>query len=188
MSVNRTIRFNKPYGVLSQFTDHSERPTLRDFIAIPGIYAAGRLDYSSEGLLILSSSGRLIHQISDPNHNHLKMYLVQLEGLITSEAVKKLNHEIVLPGIQTRLPSVRVIPEPDLPARPIPVRNYHPTCWIEIRLNEGKKHQVRRMTAAVGFPTLRLIRFAIGGITIEQLKPGEWKDLTKAEIHMLFNY
>lgn len=182
MPGNRTIRFFKPYGVLSQFTDQPGRPTLKDYISIPGIYAAGRLDYSSEGLLILSSSGPLIHRISDPDQNHSKTYLVQLEGLITSEAVVKLNHEIVLPGIQTRLPNAREIPEPDLPPRPVPVRNYHPTSWIEIRLNEGKKHQVRRMTAAVGFPTLRLVRFSIVGITIEGLQPGEWRDLTKAEM------
>lgn len=181
----RYLAFFKPYEVLSQFTDTAGRTTLKDFILVPGVYAAGRLDYRSEGLLLLSDDGLLIQHLTDPRFEHTKTYLVQVEGVITTEATDRLNQEIVLPEIQTRLPQVEVISEPDLPPRSKPVRNYHPTTWLKIVLQEGKKHQVRRMTAAVGFPTLRLVRVAIGSLTLGDLQPGQWRILSKEEIRHL---
>jgi pseudouridine synthase len=183
------LKFFKPFEVLCQFTDErSEKPgrrTLKDFIALPGVYAAGRLDYRSEGLLLLTADGALIQRLTDPRFEHAKTYAVQLEGIITPHAATALQEQIVLPGIQTRLARVEIIPDPGLPPRPTPVRAYHPTSWIRITLNEGKKHQVRRMTAAVGFPTLRLVRMAIGPITLGDLQPGEWRYLTEAETQAL---
>jgi 23S rRNA pseudouridine2457 synthase len=183
--MSRYLAFNKPYEVLSQFTDSKGRRTLQEFIDIPGVYAAGRLDYRSEGLLILSDDGLMIHRLTDPDFTHKKTYLVQVEGVITDEAVKRLNHEILLPGIQTRLAHAEKIAAPDLAPRSKPVRDYHPTSWIRVELEEGKKHQVRKMTAAAGFPTLRLVRIAIGNISLGDLKPGEWRQLTRNEIDRL---
>ena len=183
--MSRVIAFYKPYEVLSQFTDSSGRPTLQSFIPIKGVYAAGRLDYRSEGLLLLTGDGALIHHLTDPRYEHSKTYLVQVEGVVTSEALEHLRSEIVLPGLQTRLPQVDLISPPDVPPRPVPVRLYHPTTWLRIRLHEGKKHQVRRMTAAVGFPTLRLIRVAIGSITLGDLLPGQWRMLSPIEVRQL---
>lgn len=181
------ILFNKPYEVLSQFVDEKGRSTLKDFIQIPGVYAAGRLDYRSEGLLFLSDDGPLIHRMTSPQYEHPKTYLAQVEGVVTSGAISALNDEILLPGHQTRRAQADVIPPPDLPPRPKPVRDYHPTTWLRIVLYEGKKHQVRRMTARVGFPTLRLVRYAIGRFTLEGLAPGEWRRLSKTEITTLRN-
>jgi 23S rRNA pseudouridine2457 synthase len=127
----------------------------------------------------------LIQQLTDPRFEHPKTYLSQVEGILTEEAVLRLNQAIILPEIQTRLAQAEIIPEPVLPARPVPVRAYHPTSWLKIILFEGKKHQVRRMTAAVGYPTLRLIRIAIGPIVLGDLKPGEWRWLNKGELREL---
>jgi 23S rRNA pseudouridine2457 synthase len=179
------ILFNKPFEVLSQFSDTSGRRTLKDFIPILGVYAAGRLDYRSEGLLILTDDGRLIQQLTDPQFGHTKTYLAQVEGIVTPEAIERLNSELVLPGIQSQPAQSRSIPQPEFPDRPAPVRNYHPTSWLEIVLREGKKHQVRRMTAAVGFPTLRLIRIAIGQLSLGALPPGQWRHLDASEIRAL---
>jgi 23S rRNA pseudouridine2457 synthase len=179
----RTLKFNKPFGVLSQFTDIQGRQTLSNFISVPGVYAAGRLDYNSEGLMILTSSGRLIQRLTDPRFAHQKTYVVQLEGLITVDALQRLNQEILLPGVQTHLAQAEEIPAPDLPVRQ--VRSYHPHSWIKITLSEGKKHQVRRMTARVGFPALRLVRVAIGPISLGALAPGQWSDLTRQELELL---
>jgi len=175
------LAFYKPYEVLSQFTDAEGRATLKDFITIPGIYAAGRLDYRSEGLLILSDDGAFIHHLSDPRYDHLKSYMVQVEGVATSQAVQALNDKIILPGLQRYPARAELIAEPDLPPRSKPVRDYHPTSWIRITLREGKKHQVRRMTAALGYPTLRLVRVAIGPVSLAGLEPGQWRRLTEAE-------
>lgn len=177
----RTILFHKPDQVLCQFTDNQGRTTLIDFIPIPGIYPAGRLDYHSEGLLLLSNDGALIHRLSDPRYSHPKTYLAQVEGEISPGAIQRLNQEILLPGLQTRLPLVSAIDPPALPARERPVRGYHPTSWLQIILVEGKKHEVRRLTAAVGFPSLRLVRIAIGRLRLEGLPPGVWRDLTPEE-------
>jgi 23S rRNA pseudouridine2457 synthase len=179
------LKFYKPFQVLSQFTDSVERETLKNYIPVPGVYSAGRLDYRSEGLLILTNEGPLIQQLTDPRFHHPKTYFAQVEGLITRSASRALNTRIVLPGIQTKLPQVEIIPEPSLSSRSVPVRDYHPTSWLKLTIFEGKKHQVRRMTAAVGFPTLRLVRFSIGKITIDDLDPGEWRHLTKEETQTL---
>jgi len=181
----RYLAFYKPFEVLSQFTDSSGRQTLKDYIDVPGVYSAGRLDYRSEGLLLLSDDGRLIHCLTDPRYDHPKTYLAQVEGLLNEQAVSRLRSEIVLPGIQTKLPQVTAVASPQLPPRGQPVRDYHPTSWLKIVLYEGKKHQVRRMTAAAGFPTLRLVRIAIGNIGLGDLQPGEWRDLTPKEIRDL---
>ena len=183
--MTRYLAFYKPFEVLSQFTDSAGRATLKDFVNVPGVYSAGRLDYRSEGLLLLSDAGGLIHRLTDPHYDHPKTYLAQVEGLVNEQAVARLGSEIVLPGIQTKLPQVTAVSDPQLPPRSQPVRDYHPTSWLKIVLYEGKKHQVRRMTAAVGFPTLRLVRVAIGKIGLGSLQPGEWRDLTRKEIQDL---
>jgi 23S rRNA pseudouridine2457 synthase len=185
MPASRTIAFYKPYAVLCQFTDAAGRRTLRDYIDLPGIYSAGRLDYHSEGLLLLSNDGGLLHYLTDPGFEHPKTYLAQVEGVVTTAALEKLRKEIVLPGVQSKLVNAEIIPEPDIPPRPVPVRGYHATTWLSLVLCEGKKHQVRRMTAAVGFPTLRLVRIAIGEITLSGLSPGEWRMLMSAELRAL---
>jgi 23S rRNA pseudouridine2457 synthase len=184
--VQKLIALNKPYEVLCQFTDASSRKTLKDFIKIPGIYAAGRLDYRSEGLILLTNQGALIHRLTDPLYEHPKTYLVQVEGYITSDVVEILNRDLVLPGIQKKLAKAASILPPELPARGKAVRDLHPTSWLQITLKEGKKHQVRRMTAAVGFPTLRLVRVSIGPISLGNLSPGEWRWLTDQEISSLW--
>jgi 23S rRNA pseudouridine2457 synthase len=185
--MSRSLAFYKPYEVLSQFTDAQGRRTLQEFIPIKNVYAAGRLDYRSEGLLLLSDDGALIQKLTDPRFNHTKTYYAQVEGVVHPQVIERLRTEIVLPELQTRLPQVELIPDPELPPRPVPVRDYHPTSWIKIQLQEGKKHQVRRMTAAVGFPTLRLVRLAIGPVNLGSLQPGEWRDLTAAELLSLAN-
>lgn len=177
----RYLRLFKPYEVLCQFIDEAGRRTLKDLVPLPGVYAAGRLDYRSEGLLLLTDDGSLIRRLTDPRFEHPKTYFAQVEGLVTPEAVAALRQEIVVPGLQTRLAGAEIIPPPDLPPRPVPVRDYHPTSWLKITLYEGKKHQVRRMTAAVGFPTLRLVRYAIGRLTLAGLQPGQWAELTPPE-------
>lgn len=181
------IAFYKPFEVLCQFTDSRNRATLADYIPVPGVYAAGRLDYRSEGLLLLSDDGPLIHRLTTPAYRHTKTYLVQVEGLAGPGAIERLNRQLVVPQLQTSLPRVRLLsPEelpPDLPSRA--VRAYHPTSWLEICLEEGKKHQVRRMTAAVGLPTLRLVRVAIGPLVLGSLQPGEWRRMRQAELRAL---
>jgi 23S rRNA pseudouridine2457 synthase len=176
------LAFHKPYAVLSKFTDSEGRKTLKDYIPIARVYPAGRLDFHSEGLLLLTDDGQFIKLVTDPRFNHPKNYLAQVEGIISAGAIKALQTRILLPGIQTKLVKVESIQEPDLFPRSKPVRDYHPTSWLKIILTEGKKHQVRRMTAAVGFPTLRLIRVSIGKISIGSLTPGEWRYLNHAEI------
>ena len=175
------LAFFKPYEVLSQFTDAEGRATLKEYIHIAGIYAAGRLDYRSEGLLILSDDGAFIHRLSDPRYDHPKIYLVQVEGIATPLAIQPLNDQIILPGLQRYPARAELIAEPDLPPRSKPVREYHPTSWMRITLREGKKHQARRMTAAIGFPTLRLVRVAIGPVSLAGLEPGRWRSLTEEE-------
>jgi 23S rRNA pseudouridine2457 synthase len=184
----RVIKFFKPFEVLTQFTDTQGRTTLKNYIPIPGIYAAGRLDYRSEGLLLLTDDGRLIRRLTDPRFEHPKTYYVQVEGQAAPEAVEQLSAQIVVPGLQTRLAGAEIIADPGLPPRPVPVRGYHPTTWLKVVLYEGKKHQVRRMTAAVGLPTLRLVRAAIGSIGLGGLQPGQWVELTEKEKGMLYDF
>jgi 23S rRNA pseudouridine2457 synthase len=176
----KTIVFHKPYGVLSHFTGKPGQRTLSEFIDLPGVYAAGRLDMDSEGLLILTSDGKLAQRISDPNYKHPKTYLVQVEGMVTDDAVSRLRAGIAIKNYVTLPCDAKLIPEPAVYERV--VRGYHPTCWLKITLFEGKNRQVRRMTAAVGFPTLRLIRTAIGPVSLGNLEPGKWRVATQSEI------
>ena len=187
--VSYTIVFNKPYGVLPCFTDSKGRPTLADYIDLPGVYAAGRLDQDSEGLMILTSDGPLAHRITDPNHKLPKVYLAQIERVPSEDALDELRKGVALSGKRTRPADVRLLAEePQLPERPVPIRfrKSVPTAWIEIILHEGMNRQVRRMTAAVGHPTLRLVRMAIGPIGLADLQPGQWRELTSGEVQELF--
>lgn len=173
------ILFNKPYGVLTQFSDAAGRPTLKDYIPVPDVYPAGRLDADSEGLLILTSDGGLQRRIADPRHKLPKTYWVQVEGIPTRQAIDALEGGLDLGDFHTRPCSARSIAEPaGLWARnpPIRVRKHIPTAWLEITLKEGKNRQVRRMTAKVGLPTLRLIRCRIGPWSLEGLLPGNWRE------------
>lgn len=184
----RAIAFFKPYGVLTAFQDIEGRPTLKQFIPIPEVYPAGRLDLDSEGLLILSDDGRLIHLLTDPRHRIPKTYLVQVEGKVTEEALAALQRGVMVKGKRTRRCDALVIPEPILPPRSKPITPHGETSWLRLVLQEGRKRQIRHMTAAVGFPTLRLVRVAIGPVTLEGLKPGEWRDLKAEEIRRLWEY
>ncbi|MBK7022148.1 MAG: pseudouridine synthase [Sulfuritalea sp.] len=178
--MSRLILFNKPYGVLTQFTDPDGRPTLADFIPIPKVYAAGRLDADSEGLVVLTDDGAQQARIADPRHKLAKTYRVQVEGLATDEALRQLSTGVDLGDFRTRPCQASLVPEPPgLWERNPPVRYRAaiPTSWLEIVLREGKNRQVRRMTAKVGFPTLRLIRWAVGDWTLEGLRAGQWREL-----------
>ena len=171
------VLFNKPFNVLCQFTDNEGRKTLSDFITIKNVYPAGRLDFDSEGLLLLTDNGKLQNKISDPKHKLLKTYWVQVEGIPTSDAIKKLSSGVLLKDGLTKPAKVKLIDKPKVWERipPIRERKNIPTSWIEIIISEGKNRQVRRMTAAVGYPTLRLIRYSVGEWNINNLKPGEFK-------------
>jgi len=178
--VSRLILFNKPYGVLSQFTAEGRWVGLRDHLTLPGVYAAGRLDADSEGLLILTDDGKLQSRIADPRHKLPKTYWVQVEGAPSEVDLEPLRHGVDLGDFVTLPAQARLIDEPvGLWPRdpPIRYRANIPTNWIELTIAEGKNRQVRRMTAKVGFPTLRLIRVAIGEWTLGALQPGEWKEL-----------
>ena len=192
--IMKYILFNKPYGALSQFTDEGTgHSTLKKFVDVRGVYAAGRLDRDSEGLLLLTDDGALIKKLTDPKHHVEKTYWVMIEGDPTAEKLTQLERGIQLKGYQTLPCNARVIPDPTrstgsgqaLPPRPKPVTPHGPTAWIEIKLREGKKRQIRHMTAAVGMFTLRLVRVAIGRINIGNLKPGAWRELTIGEINLL---
>ena len=188
------ILFYKPYGVLCQFTDSSDnpRPTLKEYIPIPNVYPVGRLDLDSEGLLLLTDNGQLQHRLADPKFAHLRTYHVQIERIPDETALNKLRNGVTIKNYRTRKAKVRLLPtEPNLPPRIPPIRDRKsvPTCWLEMTLTEGKNRQVRRMTAAVGFPTLRLVRVSIGSddkqINLAGLKPGQWRKLTSQEVNML---
>ena len=182
----RYIIFNKPYGVLSQFTDEGTgHPTLKRFIDVPDVYSAGRLDRDSEGLLVLTDDGGLIKRLTDPKHHIEKTYWVMIEGDPTQDKLTQLERGIQLKDYRTLPAKARLIPDPDLPPRSKPVTPHGPTAWLELQLREGKKRQIRHMTAAVGLPTLRLIRVAIGSIKLGDLQPGTWRDLTQNEIKLL---
>ena len=178
----RLILFNKPFDVLSQFTDRgtdTPRATLSDFIDLPGVYPAGRLDRDSEGLLLLTDDGRLQARIADPRHKAPKTYLVQVEGEPGEAALARLRAGVDLSDGRTLPADAERIADPALWPRDPPVRfrKSVPDCWLAITLREGRNRQVRRMTAAVGHPTLRLVRWAIGEWTLEGLAPGEWRDV-----------
>ena len=178
--MSRYLLFHKPYGVLTQFTDGEGRLTLADYIDVPGVYAAGRLDMNSEGLLLLSDDGEVLHRVTHPRWKLPKVYLAQVEGLPDEVALQKLREGVIIKGEKTAPAQVELLDHaPAVPPRE--VRQYHPTPWLRIVLREGKKRQVRRMTAAVGYPTLRLVRVAIGPLTLGKLQPGQWRDLTENE-------
>ncbi len=173
----RLIRFNKPYGVLSQFTPEGRWQGLKDYIALPGVYVAGRLDADSEGLLLLTSDGSLQARIADPRHKMEKTYWAQVEGIPDEAALAALRSGVLLNDGPTLPARARLLmPAPAVWERNPPIRERRaiPTAWIELTLREGRNRQVRRMTAAVGHPTLRLIRAAIGPYTLQGLAPGTW--------------
>lgn len=176
--------FNKPFGVLTRFTDPQGRPTLADFIDIPGIYPVGRLDFDSEGLLLITDDGPLSHRLTDPRHDHPKTYLAQVERIPTEETLDELRRGVHLSDGPCKPVDVELIEEPPgLWPRPVPIRfrKNVPTAWLRLVLREGRNRQVRRMTAAIGHPCLRLIRIGIDALTVEGIPPGNWRDLTVAE-------
>jgi 23S rRNA pseudouridine2457 synthase len=179
------LLFNKPYGVLSQFSeDDSGHPTLKTYIDVPGVYPVGRLDRDSEGLLLLTNHGQLQHRLCDPKFAHPRTYWVQVENIPTAAALQQLEQGVIIQGQITRPAQAKLLlPAPELPERqpPIRYRQQIPTAWIELCLTEGRNRQVRRMTAAVGFPTLRLVRVKIGELGLEHLAPGTWRELTPVE-------
>lgn len=188
----RYLLFYKPYDVLSQFTDKDasqhNRGTLKDYIPVSSVYPVGRLDRDSEGLMLLTNNGRIQHRLSDRRFRHPRTYWVQVERIPDESALRKLRDGVVIQDYFTRPALVQLLPDqPPLPPRQPPVRFRKTvlTAWIEITLTEGRNRQVRRMTAAVGFPTLRLVRVAIAHLRLDGLQPGQWRDLTQAEVEPL---
>jgi 23S rRNA pseudouridine2457 synthase len=180
----RLILFNKPFGVLPQFTSPDERRCLRDFVPLERVYPAGRLDYDSEGLMLLTDFGPWQARISQPGSPLGKRYRVQVEGVATEEALERLRRGLVLSDGPTRPAPTRLIDEPaQLWPRdpPIRFRKTVPTSWLEMELSEGRNRQVRRMTAAVGLPTLRLIRWAVGPWSVDGVAPGQWREVPRKE-------
>lgn len=185
------LLLNKPYGVLTQFSDASARPrpTLKQYVPVPNVYPVGRLDQDSEGLLLLTNHGALQHRLSDPQYGHPRTYWVQVEHTPDEAALESLRHGVTIQGYRTRPARIHHFASvPDVPPRdpPIRVRQTIPTAWLEITLTEGRNRQVRRMTAVVGLPTLRLIRVAIAHLTLEGLAPGQWRSLTPQEVGALY--
>lgn len=173
------VLLNKPYDVLCQFTDPGGRRTLADLVPVPGVYAAGRLDRDSEGLLVLTDDGRLQHRLAHPRFGKRKGYWVQVEGTPGEAALQRLRQGVIVGGERTLPAQVCVIAEPRLWPRdpPIRVRRAIPTAWLELAIGEGMNRQVRRMTAAVGLPTLRLVRFSVGPYALDGLEPGQWREV-----------
>jgi 23S rRNA pseudouridine2457 synthase len=181
----RLILLNKPFRVLTRFARGDERATLADFVPVPGVYPAGRLDYDSEGLLLLTDDGPLQARITDPRHALAKTYWAQVEGVPDDAALARLRDGVDLADGRTRPAGAVAIPEPaGLWPRtpPIRFRAAIPTSWLELTLREGRNRQVRRMTAAVGLPTLRLVRARIGPWTLDGLAPGEWREVPESEV------
>lgn len=178
------LAFHKPYGVLSQFTPEDGARALNEFGLPAGIYPAGRLDKDSEGLLLLTNDGTLIHQLLEPRFDKEKTYWVQVERVPTAESLSKLRTGLEIQDYRTLPCQARLIPDPGLPPRdpPIRVRQTVPDCWLEVIIKEGKNRQVRRMTAAIGHPTLRLVRVTIGNLRLEQLAPGTWREVARDDI------
>lgn len=180
----RYLAFHKPYGVLSQFTPEDGARSLAEFDLPPDVYAAGRLDKDSEGLLLLTNDGDLITRLLEPRHDKEKTYWVQVERIPTDEALEKLRRGVKIQDYQTLPCRAQRLEDPQFPPRdpPIRVRLTVPDCWLEIKLKEGKNRQVRRMTAAVGHPTLRLVRVAIGKLELQGLAPGQWREVTRDQV------
>jgi 23S rRNA pseudouridine2457 synthase len=185
------ILFYKPYGVLSQFTDQSGRKTLSEFGPFPqNVYPVGRLDADSEGLLLLTNDPRTKHRMLDPGYGHWRTYLAQVERIPTDEALAKLREGVVIDGFKTKKARAELLrQEPELPPREVPIRfrKNIPTSWLEISITEGRNRQVRKMTAAIGHPTLRLVRTQIGVLTLDKLDPGQHRDLTESELRSLLH-
>lgn len=188
----RYLLLYKPYDVLSQFTDAEGRRSLKEFVPVPDVYAVGRLDCDSEGLLLLTDDGPMQHRLSHPKFAHGRRYWAQVEREPTPQSLAQLRSGVTIKDYRTRPAIVERIAEPDLPPRdpPIRYRQHIPTAWLALTLTEGKNRQVRRMTAAVGFPTLRLVRSALllpqaRPLTLEGLRPGEWRELTADEVRSL---
>lgn len=185
MAKLRIVLLNKPYGVLSQFSALERKTTLSRFSLPAGVYPAGRLDHDSEGLLLLTDDGALAHRLTDPRLGHPRTYWAQVERIPDAEALQKLARGLLLADGKTLPCKVRLLEaEPDLPPRdpPIRFRLNVPTAWIELTLKEGRNRQVRRMTAAVGHPTLRLVRAGIGNLTLKGLEPGKWRWVDRREL------
>jgi 23S rRNA pseudouridine2457 synthase len=188
--VCRYLAFHKPYRVLTCFTDSEGRPTLADYVAVQDIHAVGRLDSDSEGLLLLSDDGWLLHRLTHPLYEHPKTYLVQVENIPNEQALEALRRGVIVEGQVTRPAEVTLLQgeaEPQVPPRSVPIRYQAniPAVWLRVVLREGRKHQLRHMTAAVGHPTLRLLRNAIGPITLGDLAPGQSRALTHDELQSL---
>ncbi|WP_342462750.1 23S rRNA pseudouridine(2457) synthase RluE [Arsenophonus apicola] len=176
----RILLFNKPFDVLSQFTDHIARQTLKNYIPVTNVYAAGRLDRDSEGLLILTNDGKLQAKLTQPNNKMKKIYYVQVEGIPEQAALQKFCRGLLLKDGMTKPAKAELVAEPDWlwPRHPpIRIRKNIPTSWLKITLSEGRNRQIRRMTANIGFPTLRLIRYSIANFQLDNLQPGEWKEI-----------
>lgn len=181
--------FNKPYRVLCQFSPVEGKLTLKDFLSLPkDVYPVGRLDYGSEGLLILTNDGMLHHRLIDPRFNHSRTYLVQVEGIPDDDAIEKLRNGVVIDKRKTKKANVKLLnDEPEIWERnpPIRFRKSIPTSWLEIELFEGRNRQIRKMTAAVGYPTLRLIRIKIEFVSVFSLKPGQFREMSNDEVKRL---
>lgn len=184
----RYLLFYKPYDVLSEFDDPEGRNTLRRFVPVPGLSVAGRLDQDSEGLLLLTDDGELAHRLTHPDYHLPKTYLVQVEGIPSENALDALRRGVLVKGLTTAAAEVDILGSaPDLPPRSTPIRENPtvPTAWLRMVIREGKKRQIRHMTAAAGYPTLRLVRVAIGPLTLRGLAPGEWRDIEPHELGKL---
>ena len=175
----RLLLLNKPFDVLTQFNDADGRATLKEIVPVPGVYPAGRLDRDSEGLLLLTNDGQLQARIADPKHKLTKTYWVQVEGEASEEQLQRLREGVELNDGMTLPAEARALDEPELWPRnpPVRFRKSVPTCWLELVIREGRNRQVRRMTAAVGLPTLRLVRVRIGPWSLDGLQPGEWREV-----------
>ncbi|WP_048919675.1 pseudouridine synthase [Rufibacter radiotolerans] len=183
----RYLLLNKPFEVLTQFTDEAGRQTLKDYVTVPGVYPVGRLDYDSEGLVLLTDDKQLQHRLSDPKFKVEKTYWVQVEGIPTEEALEQLDRGVVLQGKKTSPAKTRLLEDVHFweRSKPIRFRANIPTSWVEVKISQGMNRQVRKMTAAVGYPTLRLVRVAIGPLELGELQPGEFRELTVEEVKVL---